>query len=287
MTTQGIVITATLHGIYGRFSYNLLLSVKAIEPECKVALIFDSEGISHLLPNQIDRFDYLIPAETKGFGGKLALDLISPFDRTIALDADMAWMPMHPPSTLFANLEEAEFTAITEGKIDLSTNEDESNGRYFWWADIKEIKEVYKLTSGTLYQFRSEMMYFTKSEKVKKMFALARKIYKNPRLKSLKRFGTQVPDELALNIACAQTDTHPHRYKWSPSFWPKLHGENVRSIDEIYNSYYLLSAGSHVPSPTTQRLYSGLIGSAANKLGKINSFPLPNKAKAIPDRNIF
>lgn len=287
MTTQGIIITATINQIYGRFSWNLLLTIKAIEPDCKVALVYDEAGLSHLSPSQIDRFDYLIPAETTGFGGKLALDLITPFDRTMVLDADMAWMPLHPPSTLFANLEDAEFTAITEGKIDLTTDQDESNGRYFWWADIAEIKEVYKLTTGTLYQFRSEMMYFTKTARVKKMFALARKIYKNPRLKTLKRFGTQVPDELALNIACAQLDMHPHRYKWSPSFWPKLHGENVRSVDEIYNSYYLLSAGSHVPTPTTQRLYNGIVGSAAHKMGKLHTFPLPNKAKAIPDRNIF
>jgi hypothetical protein len=287
MSKQGIIITSTIHGLYSQFAFNLLLTIKAIEPDCQVSLVHDAEGVSHLQPHQLGRFDYLIPAEVTGFGGKLALDLISPFDRTIVLDADMAWMPMHPPSTLFANLEDAEFTAITEGKIDLSTNQDESNGRYFWWADIEEIKSVYKLTQGTLYQFRSEMMYFTKSANVKKMFALARKIYKNPRLKSLKRFGSQVPDELALNIACALTDMHPHRYKWSPSFWPKLHGENVRNIEEIYNSYYLLSAGSHVPTPTTRRLYEGIVGSAAHKLGKLQTFPLPNKAKAIPDRNIF
>lgn len=280
-------MTATLNQIYGRFASNLLTTIKAVEPECQVALVYDDAGISHLLPAQLDRFDYLIPATVKGFGGKLALDLITPFDQTIVLDADMAWMPKHPPSTLFANLEGFDFTAITEGKVDLETGEQDFNGKYFLWADFEEILSVYKLTTGTMYQFRSEMMYFEKTARVKKMFAKARKIYEQPRLKTLKRFGTQVPDELPLNIACALCDIHPHKYKWTPSFWPKLHGENVRVLEEIYNSHYLLSAGSHIPSPTTRRLYESLVGSAAHKLGKLTYFPLPNKAQAIPDRNIF
>lgn len=287
MLEQGIIILCTGYGLYSKYAYNLLLTIKAIEPETLVALAYDEAGISFLTPEQSDRFDQLIHVDHKSFGGKLALDLITPFKKTIVLDADMAWMPKHPPSTLFANLDGHEFTAITEGRVNLDTGSDEGNGKYFWWADIPEMKEVYKLTTGTLYQFRTEMMYFETTPKVKKLFAKARKIYAQPRLKSIKKFADRVPDELALNIAAALTDVHPHKYKWTPSFWTKLHGEHIRSIDEIYNNYYLLSAGSHTVSNSTRRLYDAIVGSAATKMGGIKWFPLQNKAQAIPDRLKF
>lgn len=287
MIEKGILLIATNYPIYGNCAYNLLLTVKAMEPHCQVALAHDEIALSYLTDDQRARFDILLPFNGSGFGGKLHVDLITPFKKTIFLDADMAWMPKHPPSTLFANLEGVEFSAITEGCYNLETGADDINKKYYMWADIEEIISVHKLTTGKLYQFRSEMMYFTQSKKVKSLFAKARKIYAQPRLKTIKQFGKQVPDELALNIAAAQLGVEPHRYKWTPAYWSKLHGENVPSFEELYNSYYLLSAGSHMANDSLKRVYNRIVMAAANKVGERYPFPLKNKSDVIKDRLKF
>lgn len=284
---RGILIIATNYPLYGNFAYNLVCTIKAIEPDCMVALAHDEIAISYLSALQQSRFDILIPFAGNGFGGKLHVDLITPFNKTIFLDADMAWMPQHPPATLFANLEGNEFTAISEGSYNIDTAKSDINSKYYMWADIEEILSVHKLTTGTLYQFRSEMMYFTQSKKVKQLFARARKIHAQPRLKSIKLFGKQVPDELALNIAAAQLDIHPHKYKWTPAYWGKMHGENIPSFEELYNTYYLLSAGSHMVNDSLKRVYNRLVTAAGSKVGERYPFPLKNKSDVIKDRLKF
>ena len=289
MCNSGILLLATGHAIYGALAYNNLLTIRAMDTDTPVALAYDAAGASHLTEVHLNRFSALIPVDHKGFGGKLHLDLITPFERTLFIDADMAWMPKHGPQVLFDNLEGVEFTAITEGKINFS-NEDENDisGHYYFWADTPEIKQVYGL-ANTMYQWRSEVMYFTKTERVQEMFKKAREIHSNPRLQSVKLFGGQIPDELALNIACSLHDIHPHQYKWTPAYWSKLHGEHVRDLEEIYNQYYLFSLGSHRYSPTQERIYTRLVRHAAWKLGlgEGATFPLKNKAEAIKDRLKF
>lgn len=282
---RGIILLATSHSLYGKMAHNLCLSIKQFGEDIPVALVYDEAGISHLSDIQRSIFDQLIPAQAGGFAGKLHLDLISPFDQTLYLDADMAWMPKHPPSVLFDNLEGADFTGITEGYYDAATGSNEEvNGAYFFWAGIEEIVERYKI-KGKIYQWRSEAMYFTKSATVSKMFKKARAIYDNPKLKSVKLFGNHLPDELAINIACAVYDIHPHKYKWTPAYWPKLHGERVPAFEEIYNQYYLLSVGGHSNSPSAHNLYNRLVQVAAGKIGnRFTTFPLTDKVKSIPDR---
>lgn len=276
MLKRGIVIFACGHAYYGRLSYNFALSVKAIDPDFPVVVVHSENSLSHLSEDRKKIFDQMIllPGGT-GFGVKLNLDLLSPFEETLYCDVDMAWMPRRGPNNLFDELKDIDFASITEGHT-----EDKSN-KYYFWADPDEIKKKYGI-EGRLYQWRSEVMYFKKTERVQAMFALAREIHADPGLQSIIKFGDQVPDELAIIIATAKMGIEPHIYKWCPALWPRLHGNNF--LNDVYGKYYLLSCGGNYATSDLKRLYNNIMKPACAKFKTQHLFQLMDKKSLIPDR---
>lgn len=277
MLKEGIILLATNHSYYGRMSYNLALSIKAVDPSFPIAIVHGGGALNHLSESQRAIFDHIIDASgLEAFGGKLHLNTLTPFEKTLYLDVDMAWLPKYSPRDLIRSLKDVDFASITEG------SSDDPHPKYYFWAGLDEIREVYSVDK--VYQWRSEVMYFTKTERVDAMFEAARIIYANPGLKTIHRFGDHIPDELAINIATALTGVEPHVYKWAPSFWPRMHGEGVGSLESIYTKYYLLSCGSNVVSGNTKTLYNRIIKAAAYKMHTQHVFPLVNKRECIKDR---
>src|SRR5688572_16263193 len=164
MLEKGILIFALGHPYYGRYAYNLSVTIKAVE-NIPVAVVHDSTSLSHLDDYQKRVFDKLVICNLKpGCGAKLHAYELSPFENTLLLDADMLWLPVHTPSELLESLSGIEFTGITEGSTD------NPSSHYFFWAKIEEIREKYQIT-GTVHQWRTEVVYFEKSDKVKEMFS--------------------------------------------------------------------------------------------------------------------
>jgi hypothetical protein len=278
MLKRGIILFACGHSLYGRYAYNFALSVKAVDPLFPVVVVHSENSLSHVSEDKRWVFDQMIllPGGT-GFGVKLQLDLLSPFEETLYCDVDMAWLPKRSPNDLFDELKDVDFTSITEGHT-----EDKSQ-KYYFWADPEEIRKKYSI-EGRMYQWRSEVMYFKKTDKVRQMFAMARKIHANHGLDSVVKFGNQIPDELAINIATAFYDMHPHEYKWTPAFWPRLHGNNYGSQVDLYNKFYLLSCGSNYATGDLKRLYNQVMKIACAKFRTQHVFPLQDKKGLIPDR---
>lgn len=275
---KGIIIVACGHVYYGRMAYNLAMSIKAVDREFSIAVVHSERSLAHLSEQQRKMFDHfiLLPAGT-GFGCKLEIDTLSPFDETLYLDADMAWMPKRSPHELFNELKDVEFTSITEGHTD------DPSKKYYFWSDPVEVRGKFNIT-GKIFQWRSEVMYFKKTEKVISMFARAREIYKDPGLKSIIKFGNQVPDELALSISCAIHGIEPHVYKWCPALWPRLHGNNATNPADVYNRYYALSCGGNYATGDLKGLYNNIMRAAAYKTKSQHVFPLADKKSFIPDR---
>lgn len=279
MLNEGIIIIAIGSPYYGRYAFNLAMTIKSVDPDYPVALVHNFESLAHLSEKQRAIFDHSIYAgDVSGFEAKLRLPEYTPFERTLYLDADMAWLPYKSPRDLTRSLKGIEFTAITEGKTD------EPNPIYYFWAKMDEIKEVYGVES--IYQWRSEVMYFEKTERTLQMFTRAREIHANPRLKSIHKLGDYIPDELAINIATAELNMEPHKYKWCPAYWPRMHGENVRNLESLYGAYFALSCGSNVSSNNTKSLYNRLVKAAAYKTKNTFNFPLINKKDFLKDRQI-
>jgi len=273
MLKQGIILLATGHANYTKMAYNLAMTIKTSGENTPVAIVHT--GLDHLTLSQQALFDYTIqlPEGYKaGFGAKLHLDQLSPFDKTLFLDADMLWLAGRKPSELFAELDSIPFTAITEG------HSEAINYKYYFWAEPQEIKDEYKVDK--VWQFRSEVMYFERGAKI---FELARSLEPEKRLKTIRRFGAMIPDELYFNISAAVLKIDPHKPNWMPAYWARLHGEIMPELKDL-NQYYLLSFGSNLASPVMKKRYDNVMQVAAHKLGLPYLFKLKSKKEWAPGR---
>lgn len=286
--TRGILLIATGEPYYGRMAFNLALSIKAADKDFAVAVVYSGSSLNHLNERQRLLFDKIIRLPmgiNESFGAKLHLDELSPFDETLFCDADMAWLPKYSPVHLFDTMSNVDFSAITEGYCDMGTM-DRSNAhpKYYFWADTDEIKEKYQVNTGKLYQWRSEVIYFKKTERVLTFFSKAREIYENPCLSSVHLFAGKVPDELAINISAAIHGIEPHQYRWMPAYWARMNGDYVPALEELYSKYYLLSCGSNVSAGNTKLAYNRVIKAAAYKMGFQHLFPLVSKKEFMTSR---
>jgi hypothetical protein len=181
-------------------------------------------------------------------------------------------------------LEGVEYTGITEGKYEVKTGEDDLNKGYGVWSSMADILSAYIL-ENTFYQWRSEFIYFERSERVKEMFSLAADIAKSPKV-STTSIGNEVPDEFAINIACCIVGIAPHEYKWSPCYWDRIHRDPKARMKpaELFAKYYILSTGGNSFSPFTKMTYNSVAKAAHNKLGLQFLFELQPKRSAITER---
>lgn len=279
---RGITIFATGHPYYGKLAYNLALSIKAIE-DFPICIVYTSQAISHLSEDQKLAIDLFIPLPENvpaGCGCKLWGYDISPFKETLLLDADMLWLPQRKPSDLFNELKDVEFTSITEGYW--TAEKKDVNPLYFFWADPVEIASVYKV--DMVYQWRSETMFFKKTEHIEDMFKTAQRVFINSGLKSEAKYATGTADELGLNVAAAVHDVHPHLYKWKPAYWHLLNKGAYPEFAALYSNYYLASFGSNIASTISRQFYDRIMKAACHKLGRAYVFPLISKRGTIPER---
>lgn len=275
---NGIIIVATGHPYYGRWAYNLALSIKAVE-KFPIAVLYNGKALNHLSEEQLSFFDHIIelpddiPANQSS---KLYTGQFSPFDNTLLLDADMLWLPNKKPSELFALLKGVDFTGITEGR------DNDPARDYFFWADVGEIRDVYGITND-IYQWRTEVVYF--SMEGRNIINDALEITKNPRLKTVKQFAYAVPDELGVNVAAAKAGIAPHQYKWQPSYWHLMHRNVIPEPSKLHEEYYLISFGSNVASGTIKKVYDQYMRAYCMMVGMQHVFPMESKRLFLKERD--
>lgn len=297
MLKQGILLLAIGNPYYGRMAYNLAISIKAIDTNAHISLIYTHDAIAHINNKNIWVFDKLIhyTGDQSGFGAKLQLYQYSPYEKTLYIDVDTLWVNKNSPNVLLDQLEGVSFTGITEGVHDYGdTSKSDHSKNYYFWADLEELKERYAFEKEKIFQWRSEFMYFEKCEKINNLFSIARNLYainsdksRVDKLKSAKLFCGHIPDELAINISCAMCDITPHIYKWEPSFWDRLNGGNCPAIDVLSSKYYIISCGSNANGGPLKKVYDRTMRNAAYKLRLQHVFPLVSKKEMLNDRQLM
>lgn len=274
--SRGIVFVCVGHPYYSRFAYNALATIKAIEPDFPVALLYNGAAINHLAADQLELFDYIIPIDESIKANtmcKLHATEYTPFDKTLLIDADTLWLATFTPSDFFREVKDLHFASITEGK------ETDINKAYFFWADTGEIRQKYDI-KAEIHQWRSEVMYF--DSEGAQVLRRALEICSDPKLDSVSNFGHAVPDELGINIATAEMGIVPHKYKWQPSYWPNMTGGVIKWGKQLHDNHYLISFGSNTASGTLKKTYSDITQAAFFKLKKRNIFPLIEKKSFLP-----
>lgn len=276
---RGIVIFACGNPLYGTSSYNLAMSLKAMG-EVEIAIMFNGAGLSFISESQLEFFDHVIhideniPANTMV---KLHANEFSPFEKTIVFDADMLWLPFKNPNELFDQLDQVVFTGITEGKEDHLPDP-----KYFFWADVAEIKAQYQL-KVMLYQWRTEFIYFNLEGG--KIVDRALEICKTHKLASVKNFAHNTPDELGVNIATAEAGIEPHKYRFIPAFWAVRHGNRIPGLQTMSdNGYYMMSFGSNFSNQTIKGVYDIIMSHACNHFERQHIFRLTDKKHNIAQR---
>jgi hypothetical protein len=281
--TKGILLLATTHPYYGRMAHNLAVSIKATGTQIPICVLHSGRGLSHLNDRQKEIFDHVIEIPQSGFAAKLWLYRHSPFQKTLFIDADTAWLPKRKPEELFDQLAESKFEAIVEGFVDLDGGPDSVSPRYKLWADLEQTKKAYPIKEK-LYQFRSEVMYFKKDNSVSKMFTDAIKIQERPKI-DVTLFGGVVPDEFALNVAASMNGIIPG-VDFKPSYWYNLTKKTI-PLPVLSQQFYVLSAGGNTVSAGIKKMYDTVMGAAFYKMKLQYLFTLQPKRNSIAERNLI
>lgn len=282
----GILIIATGNQYYGRMAYNLIASIKATE-NVPIALIYDAVALKSLEGNTLFDGVEMIRYEGQEHALRLKTRLydLTPFDDTLFIDADTIWLK-NKPSELFAELSQVDFTIANHGFADMATGKkltgmNERNSMY--WVDPSDLKEAYQLTAGKYYSLSTEVIWFKKSDKNHNYFEWVKDTWDAP-LIAPREFAGSMPDEFAFSVASILQDNYPHKDMWRPSFWAYVNARNGYQDSDIWNNYYMYSAGGKVATARMRTFYNNRVKSVFKQMGLLHPFELRDKIKYLPER---
>ena len=294
MTTRGFFLFATSHPYFGRLAANLASTIKAADPTAKISVATDNIGLNHLNESEMNLFDKIITPHGMGEGlsgvqaARLQLPYLTPYDETIAVDADMLWLPKAQPSDIFGLLNnERDFTIVNEGFTDLDAQVsalDKARKNplaYTHWADAMDVKNAYDLR-GKLYKVRGEFIVFRRTDNVEHLFKTAAAIQQEPAV-DVTTLGGGIPEEFALNIALNLCGIEPHADFWEPAYWPALHGNFIPQPYKL-KGYAAISFGGNSVARQSQKFYDQIAAAAASKNDIKYRFPLQPKRHYLPER---
>lgn len=277
----GIVGFAFGHPYYAHSWYNLAVSLKTFNSNIPITLVKEEGSLNQLEPDQLKIFDNIIecdPEWIKGKAGvdyykaKLFLDIISPYERTLFLDADMVWNHRKSPADLFDLLDGITFTCANRGRT--STIDGQLRSQ---WTSLSDVKKYYDL--DYIYDISSEVIYFERT----KVFEKAREIYQSNEM-PVSKFGNGLPDEVWLSLAIEKTKTILHESPWFPTYWQPFYFTKIHNEEFILN-HYALSLGGAFMHERIRKLYNHIIQSHFTR-ARIKRIPYQavNKSKIMRER---
>ncbi len=282
---RGVIILALGHAYWGRWAYNLAMSLKYSCPEIKITLLYSGSGITHITDRTL--FDkvrevpskyYTTHGRTQYLKAKTALYKLSPYSETIYLDADMVWLPKKSIMTLFNELN-VDFTMANRSWMALES--ENLTDTFGVWASPKHIKEHFKFKEGRFYNLSSEMIYFKKTKEVSKLFADAFKLFDAEFNFTI--FNGGMPDELPFTISMIKNNIYPHKDNYKPFYWESAEHLRLQGAD-LNNGFYAYSMGGHISHPAMKKTYDNYVQFYCNKFNQRFPFFWKDKRGWMPAR---
>jgi len=291
MSKKGILLISAGHPYYGKYAYQLAVSIKHQSPDVSISVITEGNGLNHLYPEQKKIFDQIIEADPKHYTSKTlgirdvfkiktSLYDLTPYDTTLYLDADMLWLPKKNVEQLFDELKDIDFTMSNRGSMMIAFAPDD----FIEWTKPSHLVDAYGFKDEMLYHLSSEFIYFKKTKDVKSLFDKTKKAFDYPKV-NYKLFGNNQPDELSFTIAMMQSKVYPHTSPFYPAYWENAQRKNMQA-HEMYKEYYLCSFGGATSQQSVKTIYNNLAKYYLNNIGE-QAFPLQDKNKFLPDRAVI
>jgi len=276
---KGIITIATKHALYGRYAYNLAVSVKASAPGIPISIIADSIGISHLNASQLSIFDQIITPDHDDYHNgskctpltlKYHLPKYSPYQFTIFMDADTILTPMGNVNQVFNNLQPHEFTIANRGvqKPDKGVSQ---------WIDSSILSVPY------WYDISSEFIYWKQGSKSTAIFESALKHYRENKI-PMKTFAGDKPDEPYLMMGMIDNNVKPHKAPFKPSYW--YAAEKFANAMEVKRGYLMFSLGGKLIPPQQKKIYDELCKNATYKCG-LQTLTVSQKMNQLQERKVI
>lgn len=284
MKNRGILLLALGHPNYGGMAFNMAVSIRRVS-NIHIHLVWHGNALNHLTSEKLSYFDskeicpdecFIKNGQVRYFKAKTFLYDLSPFDDTLYLDVDMLWLKK-PVEEMFELLKDTDFTM--ENRAEEIINE----GTRYSWANARDL-QAKGLTR--LPNLHSEVIYFKKTERVKKYFDSAKRFYDNPTVKP-NVFNGDVADELAFLLAQMDTGLKPHLSPFQPAYWMYIDRKKTTSWTDIYNNYYLYSLGGKQMSTLMKEKYDQRVAANNMEMGIASSWKAVNKSKFEKARQIF
>lgn len=275
----GVLLIALKSPLYGRMAYNLMQSIKAVAPDMPVSIVGDDAGLQEIDAAKLFYFDKVIQPKPEQYivGGKVvplvckfALYDLTPYDKTLFLDADTILSTNSDLRKFLADLDGIGFTMANRGE-DSDTSQ---------WVNMNQVKATFNPSKW--YDLSSELIYFEKGDTAKKIFKSARKFYDEGKLQT-RPFAGDKPDEPFFGLAMAKHETYPHQSPWKPLFWMPQETSRHYTDLEIHTMFLGMSAGGRFLPKRQLKLYSQMCGAAAFKTG-VALFPYLHKHRYLPER---
>lgn len=259
---DGVLLVATGHPYYGEMAYNLLKSIR-YNSDIDIAIVATKEA----LHTTKERDFQLIEIPNPESIGKLKTELIdlSPFDRTIYIDADSLICPGKDIRD-FLNVENPLKIPYLK-LIDTKT----TPGNYNHWVNFSYLKEHYNIQIPQMPgEYQSSVITFDKSETSKEFFKAAQRAFQLMK----EHFGTiggwykTVPDEACFWAATVETGYFPEH-----NLYPHIYfgwGAQSANRGHILKHHHLVTfpSAQNVLAQTSKYLYNDLSNFYASKLGK-------------------
>jgi hypothetical protein len=291
---RGILLFAVGHYFYGKMAAALAATIKVSE-DIPICLLYHGGVLSELTEQEKALFTKIIEIDDEFVHNKdgsfnpikarMHFYELTPFQETLCLDVDNAWLNMRKPSEVFAELANVSFTIQNAG---YTTCDGKADQYFSVWSNIHETIKSYGIQNKKFYKVFGEWIYFKRDPTARKIYTTARRIFSTkPKIKMPGFIGQEVPDELAFTIAMAQTEIYPHKDSYHPTTYFHIVSRakmRYAHVWDLADKYYTISMGGSVNPEFTIKNYNVLVAAAYQKLGLQNPFTWKQKKNFLLER---